>query len=67
MKKSYGENPADQVVIGDEGFRVTKPTKTDKMSKAAMKGKDASMKKQALLAALRKKRSSGKIPASPTR
>jgi hypothetical protein len=58
--------------LDPDGFSTNKtPGKkstisTKAMSKAAMKGKDDSMRKQAMLAALRKKRKKD-IPASPTK
>ena len=62
--KGFGDNPADGFVIID-GERISRPMNKT-MSKTAMKGKDDSMRKQAMLAALRKKRSKN-IPASPTK
>lgn len=55
--------------LDEEGFATNKTPgkrKPPAMSKAAMKGKDESMKKQAMMAALRKKRSK-LIPPSPTK
>lgn len=54
--------------LDEEGFATKKSPgkKKPAMSKAAMKGKDESMRKQALMAALRKKKSK-LIPASPTK
>lgn len=55
--------------LDEFGFATSKTPgkrKPSPMSKAAMKGKDESMKKQAMMAALRKKRSK-LIPPSPTK
>lgn len=53
--------------LDGDGFMTKKsPGKRPSISKTAAKGKDESMRKQAMMAALRKRR--GKlIPASPTK
>lgn len=63
----YGPNPADGPVIID-GMRVSKPVNYSKMSKSAMKGKDAAkMARAEALKAIMKRTKKGLIPASPTR
>ena len=60
--EGFGSNPADGPVIID-GERISRPIDYSNMSKAAMKGKDAAMKRAAARRAAIKKL----IPASPTK
>lgn len=55
--------PGSGPKLDEGGVRITSPTRTDKMSKTAMKGKDAAKSRQARMQAIRSKL----IPASPTR
>lgn len=55
--------PGSGPKLDESGIRMVPPTRTDKMSKTAMKGKDAAKARQARMRAIRSKL----IPASPTR
>lgn len=57
--------PGSGPKVDEGGVRYKTPTRTDKMSKTAMKGKDAAKGDQARMRAIKSLR--GLIPASPTR
>ena len=57
--------PGSGPKLDEGGIRIVPPTRTDKMSKTAMKGKDKAKGDQARLRAIKALR--GLIPASPTR